>query len=114
MKIIKVEYRRVIKLLRLEGNSPKQIYERLVGVYGGSVPSFSTVARWLNEFKLGRQSLENVGRSCRPSASVNPDVISAVENFTMEDRKSKVAQIASVIGVSVGSVEAIIHEYLRM
>lgn len=54
MEITKVEYRSVIKFLRLEGNSPKQIYERLVGVYGDSVPSFSTVIRWFNEFKRGR------------------------------------------------------------
>ena len=32
----------------------------------------------------------------------------------MEGRKSKVAQIAALIGVSVGSVETIIHEHLRM
>ena len=114
MKTTKVIYRWVIKFLRLEGNSPEQIYERLVGIYGGSVPSFSTVTRWLNEFKRGRQSLENADRSGRPSASVNPDVISAVKNFIMEDRKSKVVQIASVIGVSVGSIETIIHEHLRM
>ena len=114
MKITKVEYRRVIKFLRLEGNNPKQIYKRLVGVYGGSVPSFSTVTRWLKEYKRGPQSLENVGRSGRLSASVNPDVIRAVENFIMEGRKSKVAQIASMIGVSVGSVETIIHKHLGM
>ena len=78
------------------------------------MPSFSTVTRWLKEFKRGRQSLENACRSGRPSASVNPDVISDVENFIMEDIKSKVAQIAAVIGVSVDSVEAIIHEHLRM
>ena len=85
----KVEYRRVIKFLRLEGNTTKQIYERLVGVYGGSVPSFSTVTRWLNECECGRKSLENVGSSGRPSVSVNPNIISAAKNFIMEDRKAK-------------------------
>ena len=78
------------------------------------MPSFSTVTRWFNEFERGRQSLEDYGRSGRPSTSVNPDVISPVENLIMEDRKSKVAQIAALIGVSVGSVEAIIHEHLRL
>lgn len=114
MEITKVEYRSVIKFLRLEGNSPKQIYERLVGVYGDSVPSFSTVTRWFNEFERGRISLEDEGRSGRPSTSVNPDVISVVENLIMEDRRSKVAHIAALIGVSVGSVETIIHEHLKM
>ena len=91
MKITTVEYRRVIKFLSLEGNRPKQIYKRLVGVYGGSVPSFSTVTRWLNEFECGRKSLQNMGRSGRLPASVNPDAIRAVENFIMRDRRSKVA-----------------------
>ena len=100
--------------MRLEGNSPKQIYERLVIVYGDSVPSFNTVTRWFNEFERGSQALEDEGRSGRPSTSVNPDVISAAENLILEDRTSKVAQIAALIGVSVGSVEPIIHEHLRM
>src|SRR5580704_1837204 len=102
MEITKVEYRSVIQFLRLEGNSPKQIYERLVDVYGDSVPAFSTVIRWFNKFKRWRQSLD-------PSTSVNPDVISTVENLIMEDRRSKVAQIVALIGLSVGSVETIIH-----
>ena len=109
-----VQYRLVIKFLRFEGNGPKQIYERLVGVYGDSVPSFSTVTRWFNEFERGRQSLGDEDRSGRLLTSVNPDVISAVENLKMEDRRSKVAQIAALIGVSVGSVETIVHEHLRM
>ena len=83
-------------------------------VHGDSVPSFSTVTRWFNEFERGRQSLEDESRRGRSSTSVNPDVISAVENLIMEDKRSKVAQIAALIGVSVGSVETIIHEHLRM
>jgi len=112
MEVTKVEYRSVIKFLRLEGNSPMNDYS----VYMAAVCplSFSTVTRWFNAFERGRQSLEDEGRSGRPSTSVNPDVISAVENLIMEDRRIKLAQIAALIGVSVGSIETIIHEHLRM
>jgi hypothetical protein len=70
MEITKVEYRSVIKFLRLEGNSPKQIYERLVGVYGDSVPSFRTVIRWFNSLSVGtNRSRMRVGQVAHRQAS---------------------------------------------
>ena len=87
MEIRKIEYRAVIKFLCLEGSTAKEIYYQLAAVYGPSVPSFSTATRWFNEFKRGRQSLEDDTRSGRPSTAVNPDVIETVEKLIMEDRK---------------------------
>ena len=77
----------MIKFLRLQGNSPKQIYERLVGVYRDTVPSFSTVTKWFNEFERGCQSLQNEGRSGHPLTSVNPDVINVVKKWKTEETK---------------------------
>lgn len=114
MEISKSEYRAVIKFLRLEGSSAKEIYDRLAAVYGPSVPSFSTVTRWFNEFQRGRQSLEDEPRSGRPSTAVNPDLIETVEKLIKEDRRIKVAQVATLTGVSIGSIETIIHEHLKM
>ena len=55
----KTEYRAVIKFLVLEGQSSKQVEERLTSVYGQSSPSSSTIKRWVKEFQRGRESLED-------------------------------------------------------
>ena len=67
----KTEYRAVIKFLVLEGQSSKQVEERLTSVYGQSSPSSSTIKRWVKEFQRGRESLEDDPRSGRPTTSVN-------------------------------------------
>ena len=51
------------RVLRLEHYKPKQIYQFLVVVFANSVPSFSTVTRWGNEFQRGKQPLEEENRS---------------------------------------------------
>jgi len=85
MDSVKFEYRAVIKFLCKEGNSVKEIYDRLVAVYGEGVPCYTTVYRWFNDFRRGCQSLEDDPRSGRPFDAVNPSVITAVEKLIMDD-----------------------------
>jgi len=83
-------------------------------MYGGSAPSYSTVTRWSNKFRRGRESLEDDLRSGRPSDAVNPSVIAAVEKLIKDDRRIKVLEIARTMHISCGSVETIIHDHLKM
>ena len=61
----KIEYRAVIKFLVLEGNTAKQVEERLTAVYKESSPSAATIKRWVKEFQRGRESLEDDPRPGR-------------------------------------------------
>jgi len=67
------------------------IHQRLVAVYGHSVPHYCTVTRWFNEFKRGRQSLEDDPRSGRPSDALNLISVAAVEKLIMANRRVKVS-----------------------
>ena len=67
MESIKLEYPAIIKSLLKEGCNATTIQQRLVAVYGHSVPHYCTVTRWFNEFKHRSQSLEDDPRFGRAS-----------------------------------------------
>ena len=112
--ISKCEYRAIIKFLTLEKEPANNIHERLVSVYGDSVASYATVTRWVAEFKRGRTSLEDNPRAGRPVDATSDDCCHAVETLVMGDQRLKVAEIASEIGISYGSVINILHQHLGL
>jgi len=114
MENLKFEFHAVFKYLGKEGRAAKEIHDRLCAVYGDSVPSYSTVTRWSNEFWRGLESLEDDLRPGRPSDAVNPSVVAAVEKLIRDDRRIKLLEITSTMQISCGSVETIIHDQLKM
>lgn len=108
----KFEHRSVIKFLTLKGLEPNQIIIEMQSVYGNDAPSLSTIKRWNNEFKRGRQSLLDDERSGRPPTSTNEDKIQAVEELVNNDRRLRIANIAHILGISCGSVHEILHQHL--
>jgi len=57
-EIARSEYRAVTKFLTLK-KPAKNIFECLLNVYRDSAPFYSTVTRWVAEFKRGRTSLKD-------------------------------------------------------
>ena len=101
----KTEYRAVIKFLVLEGQSSKQVEERLTSVYGQSSPSSSTIKRWVKEFQRGRESLEDDPRSGRPTTSTSPENIEKVHKLVIENRRISLYELeASNLCISYGSI----------
>ena len=109
----KPEYRSVIKFLFLQKKAPKTIPEEMLGVYQNHCPSYHVVKHWCKQFKCGRLSIHDEPRSGRPSTSCCND-IHKVEEMILEDRRVKVKNIATELGISQGSVFDIIHGELNM
>ena len=105
----KTEYRAVIKFLVLEGQSSKQVEERLTSVYGQSSPSSSTIKRWVKEFQRGRESLEDDPRSGRPTTSIEK-----VHKLVIENRRISLYELEEATGISYGSIHNILHDELHM
>ena len=109
-----IEFRAVIKFLTKEGAKAKEIHRRMADVYGDSSPKYSTVAKWSAELKLGRDSLEDDPRPGLPADVISQEMIDRVERLVLNNRRIKVAKLASECGISNGSVYTIIHEHLGM
>ena len=109
-----IEFRAVIKFLTKEDAKAKKIHWCMADVYGDSSPKYSTVAKWSAEFKHGRDSLEDDPRPGRPADVISHEMIDRVERLVLNNRRIKVAELASECGISNGSVYTIIHEHLGM
>ena len=107
------EFRAVIKFLTKEGAKARETHRRMADVYDDSSPKYSTVAKWSAEFKHGPDSLEDDPRPGCP-ADVISQMIDRVGWLVLNNRRIKVAELASECGISNGSVYTIIHEHLGM
>lgn len=110
----KVEHRAVIKFLTKEGESPSNIHQRMVKVYGDKCPAYDVVKRFSRKFKCGRESLEDEPGRGRPETSTSPEMIEKVEKLVMDDRRICTKTIEQIVRISHGSVISILHDHLNM
>ena len=98
----------------LKGKAGKEIHGELADVYGSSAPSYAQVKFWVGEFKRGRTSLEDEGRSGRPLDATDEEMCKKVWDLVYSDRRIQVEEIAQALGISHGSVSTILHDRLGM
>ena len=110
----KVEYLTVIRYLYLKGKTGKEIHGKLTDVYGSSAPSYAQVKFWVGEFKRSRMSLENEARSGRPLDATDEEMCKKVRDLVYSDRQIQVEEIAQALGISHGSISALLHDRLGM
>ena len=79
-----LEQRSYCKIRALLVYSPSDIKADLDKVYGVNVLSYHMVARWVRNFKDGRESVENEPRPGRPLRSLGESEISAVKNCSKD------------------------------
>ena len=112
---VRQKQRAVIEFLVLEGEPPKQIFERLVNVYGDASLAYSTVKKWVSRIKHEEDdpslsSLQDRPRSGRPSSAVNPGNNDKVEKLIRDDCRITIDDIAERVGISHGSAVNIVNE----
>ena len=91
----KLEIRAVIKYFCKKGMLPKEIHEDFMETLGKESPSYSTVKKWAAEFKKGRESVEEDGRSGGPKDGTADENIKVVHTLVMCDRRRDLRSIAS-------------------
>ncbi|PNF43060.1 hypothetical protein B7P43_G04742 [Cryptotermes secundus] len=108
------EQRVIIRFLHLRGATPIEIHRQLSETCGDGVMNVKNVRSWVRQFKEGRTSCDNEPKQSRPRTSRSDNMVERVEKVVLEDRRLSVENIASKVGISVGSVHKILHEDLRM
>jgi len=108
------EQRVIIRFLHLRGMKPIEIHQQLSETCNDGFMDVKNVRSWARQFTEGRTSCENKPKEPPPRTSRSEDMIARVEQMVMEDRRLTVRQIAANAGISVGSVDTILHDDLKL
>lgn len=108
------EQRYCIKFCQKLGDTQAQTILKIQQAFGEDAMGVTQIKEWYNRFKDGRTSVNSEPRSGRPSTSRNDEVIDQVRVLVMEDRRITVRELATEVGISIGSVHSILTEHLAM
>ncbi|XP_023228156.1 putative uncharacterized protein FLJ37770 [Centruroides sculpturatus] len=95
------------------GKTVVEILSALQQIYGDKTLKKSADYDWFGWFKNG-QMLEDDKRSGRPSTSRSGENIEKVRELTKNDRRITIAELEQEVGISHGSIHAILSEDLKM
>lgn len=107
------EQRTVIRFLFLEGLKGAEIHRRLVAVLGDNAMCLQAVYKWVEQFKSGRNSVQDAPRSGRPSA-VNDDQVAEIGEFVRANRNCTLEDIEVQTSVNRETARQILSERLNM
>ena len=92
---------------------PIEIHRQMRIQYGDRRMSHTQVYEWTEKFKIGVTCVEDSHRLGSAFPAVTEDNTAAVENVIQENRRFTVEEVASLLGISVGSAHHIIHDELK-
>lgn len=114
MDKISVEQRVCLKFCVANGISCADSLKMLEKCYGESVISKTRTYEWYKTFKKGREIVEDMPRSGRPSTSKSEENIEKVKKIVHDNRKSSLREIARELNISHESVRSILVNDLGM
>ncbi|XP_014486995.1 PREDICTED: histone-lysine N-methyltransferase SETMAR-like, partial [Dinoponera quadriceps] len=94
------------------GVKPSVISRKLEAPFGDNTLKKTQVYKWYKQFLEGRETVENQGHRRRPRTRVTEENIRLVGSLIEGDCRLTVAEIASVVGISFCSIQAIITDDL--
>jgi len=108
------EQRTNIKFPCRLGKSASETLSALQQVYGDTALKKSAVYDWFSRFKNGQEKLEDDQRSGRPSTSRTAEMIEKMRQVIQCDRRMTIVELEQEVGISHGSIRAILSDNLKM
>ena len=109
-----LEERYAIKLCFKLGKNATETYGMLQTTFRPSCMNRASVFEWHKRFKEGRESVRNDERCGRRKEVNTPELIGQIKHFMDKDRHVSIETISAQFDVSVGTVNTIICEELKM
>ena len=112
--MLQFEQRANIKFMCRLGKSASETLSALQQVYGDTALKKAAVYDWFSQFKNGQEKLEDDQRSGRPSTSRTTEMIEKVRQLIQCDRRMTIVELEKEVGISHGSIHAILSYDLKM
>ncbi|CAG9839714.1 unnamed protein product [Diabrotica balteata] len=77
-----------------------------------SLPSISTVERWITEFKRRRKSLEDDPRGGRPKTATTSVIVEKIQDIVVENHRVTEKYLIEALVISLDRVSNILTEVL--
>ena len=103
-----------IKIRTILEIDPKTNHEELVTTSRPSPPSYTEATRWATCCREGREDVNDHPRSDSPLSEFIGENIQLVRQVISNDLHSAYDEIITQISLSHGTIERIIHDWLRM
>ena len=108
--VIEQEQRAYIKFRSLLKYSDRNIHNDLVEVCGDQALAYSTVRRWAQLFREGRDSIEDEPRTGRPKSAICEPSIELVGEFLRNDTCCSIEEISKYTDILTGKIYQILKE----
>ncbi|XP_046687203.1 protein GVQW3-like, partial [Homalodisca vitripennis] len=95
-----IEERYAIKFCFRLGKTASETFAMITEAYKEHALSRAQVFRWFNEFKNGRESVEDVERSGRPSTSRVDESVDKLKELLDSDRRLSLKMIADEVSMN--------------
>lgn len=96
------------------GKNAREVHEELATAWGENVVGYSTVRRYMNEMKEGRDSFQDGrrGSSGRKRWSITDEKIEQAKEIVNEDPQITIEDLSDALEISKGSTFTILHHDL--
>jgi len=103
-----IEQRSAIKFCLRNEISAAETLRMLRKAFGDSTMSQKNVYKWYKDFKEGRERVDDLERSGRPTTSTDDQHVNEVKELVLKKRRLTVRELTNKIGISEGSVKTIL------
>ena len=109
-----VEQRSAIKFCLRNDISAAETYRMYQKAFGDETMSQKNVNKWYKDFKEGRERVDDLQRSGRPSTSIHDQNINKIKEIVLVNRRLTIRELVDMVGISFGSVQTILGDHLGL